>query len=51
MTRHFDLLPEKERVEALALHVRKDTLSPKELRRYVWLSRRALYLYALKSSV
>lgn len=48
MTKHFDLLPEPQRDEALELHKRRKRLSSSEKRRYLWLSRKALFLYGVR---
>lgn len=51
MTKHFSMLsPELER-EVRELHTRRKCLNRKEKARYLWLSRKALYFYALKNTL
>lgn len=51
MTKHFSMLsPELER-EARELHRRRKFLNRKEKARYLWLSKKALYFYALKNTL
>jgi hypothetical protein len=51
MTKHFDMLPSLLQIEVRALHDRRLSLTPIERRRYLWLAKKALYLYALKASL
>lgn len=48
MTEHFGFLPEAQQKEALELHTRRKTLSRKERQRYIWLSKKALFLYGVR---
>lgn len=48
MTKHFDMLPERQKKEALELHKKRQNLNEREKQRYLWLSKKALFLYGVR---
>ena len=48
MTKHFDMLPERQKKEALELHEKRGNLNEKERQRYLRLAKKALFLYGIR---